>query len=230
MNERHYERKFYHDLLNLASSLRGISEVIHDVDETMRCEMLSLLGNISGTMIETINARRYYRCLEANDLTLIPSSVDPDKVLKRLAEIYAKHTLCQNKAINIKPADRAEPLKKVALFTDKDLLQGALGFGVRTALETISKDQTVTLEVKAEEGDSSCIISFSITFPGSVPPEEEQRVFQKPTDERGGMTGVSAYAFYALITGCLKGAATWTAQGESIVLTARFEVQPVQMK
>jgi len=41
MNERTIERIFYHDVLNLASSLRGITEVIADVDEATRVEMLA---------------------------------------------------------------------------------------------------------------------------------------------------------------------------------------------
>jgi len=220
MNERHYERKFYHDLLNLVSSVRGISEVIKDVDEKTRTEMLSLLGSLSETMIETIHARRLYCNLLGHDLKCRLASVDCERLLKRLTDIYTRHTLAENKAVRVSPIEKQTPAQKILLNTDKDILLGALGYGVRTALESIEPRQAITLGLKT---DAQNRIIFSITFPGSISEEVKELVFKEPAGDKIGLTGHSAYIFSALITEALKGSANWTEHEGAITLCAHFE-------
>lgn len=222
MNDRKIERKFFHDLLNLASSMRGITEVIRDVDEQTRSEMLLLMGNMSESMIETINAQRHYRGMEAQDLKLMPSTVDCEKLLNRTAHIYNRHTLCQNKAVKIRPSAQTPSQTPICLFTDKDVLQGALGYGIRTALETINNGDTVTLSLVTEETAAPHTVVFSISFPGTVSVEERDAVFKNPETDTRGMTGLSAYVFHSLITRYLQGHVNWTTHNGFIQLSARF--------
>jgi hypothetical protein len=226
MDERKIERMFYHDMLNLVASMRGISEVICDVDEPTRAEMLSLLGSLAGTMLETLQTRRIYRGIEANDLTLTFSSVDCRKLLSRMANLYRKHTLCQSKALEVlsePPECQGHP---ITLFIDQDVLQGALGYGVRTALESLGNGQILTLGVTQDEHAEPPAVLFSIAFPGTLSEQEQQAVFQKPEGVTRGMTGFSAYVFHTLITCYLKGAVEWTTHENVIRLLARFPLQP----
>jgi hypothetical protein len=223
MNERHYERKFYHDLLNLASSSRGISELIKEVDDKTRSEMLALLGDLSETMIETINTRRHYCNLVANDLRLHPSTVDCEKLLKSLRECYARHTLADNKEIRISSVEKPTPSHKISLTTDKDILQNALGYGIRTALETIAPGQAVSLGLKAETRKGITLIDFTFTFPGSISEEAKAHVFMEPVSDERSLTGHDAYVFYTLITVALKGSASWATEGDKLILCSHFE-------
>jgi hypothetical protein len=161
--------------------------------------------------------------METKDLTLIPSHVDCAKLLKRLADTYNRHTLCQHKTIEIRPPEQTP----ICLFTDKDVLQGALGYGIRTALETISNGQTVTLSLITEETAATHTVVFSISFPGTVPEEERDAVFKKPETDTRAMTGLSAYVFHTLITHYLQGSVSvdWTTHNGSIQLSARFHQQ-----
>ena len=224
MDERKVERKFFHDLLNLASSMRGITEIIRDEDDKTRAEMLLLMGNISESMIETINAQRHYRSMEAKDLTLHPSPVDCEKLLKRTAEIYNRHTLCQHKTIEIRTSEQPHRQTPIGLFTDKDLLQGALGYGIRTALETINNGQAVTLSLITEETAEPPAVVFLISFPGTVSEEARESIFKNAETDTHAMTGLSAYLFYTLITRYLQGSAHWTTHDGSIQLSARFHL------
>jgi hypothetical protein len=223
MNERQVERKFYHDLLNLASSARGISEVIAEVDEKTRAEMLGLLGSISETMIETINLRRLYCGLLANDLKPSPCSVDCAKLLNRLVQIYSRHTLSENKTLCLNPILQATPSQKIALSTDKDILQGALGYGIRTALQSSPAASTITVGLKTIPTDGACKILFSLTFPGSISEEEKSNVFKKPDGEAHGLMSHTAHIFHALVTEVLKGSVNWSIEGGSITLEALFD-------
>jgi hypothetical protein len=225
MTERTIERKFFHDLLNLASSMRGIAEVIRDEDENTRSEMLLLMGNISESMIETINAQRHYRSVVTKDLTLLPSHVDCEKLLTRMADTYNRHTLCQHKTIEIRPSLQTPRQTPICLFTDKDVLQGALGYGIRTALETITNENTVTLSLITEEAVTPHAIVFLISFPGTVSEQDRAAIFKNPETDTHAMTGLSAYLFYTLITDYLKGSVTWTTHNGSIQLSARFHQQ-----
>lgn len=225
MDERKIERMFFHDLLNLASSMRGITEVIRDEDDKTRSEMLLLMGNLSESMIETINAQRHYRNMETNDLTLLPKQVDCEKLLKRLANTYNRHTICQNKNIEIRPSEQTSRQTPICLFTDKDVLQGALGYGIRTALETINNGDTVTLSLITEDSVAPHTVVFIIAFPGTVSEEERDTIFKNPETDTHAMTGLSAYVFHALITRYLQGSVNWTAQNGSIQLSARFHQQ-----
>jgi len=222
MDDQKNERTFYHDVLNLASSLRGISEVICDVDAPTRTEMLSLINTLSETLIETINARRLYRSMESNDLKLTVSLIDCETLLSRTAASYRKHTLCQNKSIELIPSEHPSHPTPLHLLTDKDVLQGALGYGLRTALETVKSGQTITLSVTAEDASEPPAVLFSISFPGSVSDAEKQDVFKNPNHLRPAMTGLSAYVFHTLVTRYLNGRVNWTTHGSSLLLTARF--------
>jgi hypothetical protein len=226
MNERLYERKFYHDLLNLASSTRGITEVIRDVDQKTSEEMLALLGNISETMIETINARRQYCGLIANDLKPTLSSVDCEKLLKRLTVIYTRHTLAAKKSVTAALTEKPDPSQKILLNLDKDILQGALGYGIRTALEAVAPGQTITLGLQAEKTSSTKRVTFSITFPVLISETDKGRIFKAPEGDETALTGLSAYIFYRLITEILKGSVTYTTLGNSTTLIASFEETP----
>jgi signal transduction histidine kinase len=223
MDERHYERKFYHDLLNLASSMRGISEVFKDVDEQTRAEMLPLLGHLSETMIETINLRRQYCGLLAQDLKLMITSVDCEKLLMRLKDIYSRHTLSDTKKILIAQSPSEQPTSAITLKTDKDLLQGTLGYGIRAALEATPSGGTVTLSLSTDSQQGRELASFHIVVTCSIPEEQKPFIFKKPQGDGHGLTGHSAFIFYTLITEILKGSASWTSKGSSVTLTAQFE-------
>jgi hypothetical protein len=223
MNERQYERKFYHDLLNLAASARGISEVITEVDEKTRSEMLALLGGISETMIETINLRRLYCGLLANDLKSNPCSVDCEKLLNRLVQIYSRHTLSDNKALCLNSVLKTTPSQKITITTDKDILQGALGYGIRTALESSPPGSTIAVGVKTISSQGSSQVLFELTFPGSLSEEEKPLVFKKPESEAHGLLSHTAHIFHALVTEILNGSVSWTLQDGAVTLEARFQ-------
>ncbi len=226
MNERTIERIFYHDLLNLASSMRGITEVIADIDEAARGEMLALLGDVSETLIETINARRLYRGMEAQDLSLNASTLDCEKLLKQIATRYKRHTLCQNKVADIRQSAPPSSHTPISLIADKDVLQGALGYAIRTALAIIPRAQSITLDVGQETSGTSQAVVFSISFPGTLSKEEKELLFKKPQADASLTTLFPAYVFHTLITTCLHGSVNCIAEDNALLLTARFEVPP----
>lgn len=226
MNERTIERIFYHDLLNLASSLRGITEVIADVDEATRAEMLALMGDLSETLIETINARRLYRSMEMQDLSLNASTLDCEKLLKQTAARYKRHSLCQDKGAEIcHLAPPASPTP-ISLVTDKDVLQGALGYAIRTALAIIPRAQSITLDVTREASGASQAVVFSLSFPGTLSKEENELIFKKPQTDASLTIIFPAYIFHTLITTYLHGSVNCITKDNAMLLTARFEGYP----
>lgn len=226
MNERTLERIFYHDILNLASSLRGITEVIADVDEAARGEMLALVGDLSETLIETINARRLYRSMETQDLSLSTSTLDCEKLLKQTAARYKRHSLSQNKAAEIIQPARPSCPTPLSLVTDKDVLQGALGYAIRTALAIIPRGHSITLDVTREASGASQTVVFSIAFPGTLSEEDSALIFKKPETDANLSITFPAYVFYTLITSYLHGSVSCITKDNSIILTARFQGQP----
>ena len=226
MNERTFERIFYHDILNLASSLRGVTEVIADVDEATRGEMLALLGDLSETLIETINARRLYRNMEAQDLALNASPLDCEKLLNQTAARYKRHALCQNKAADIRQSPPPSSHTPLSLVTDKDVLQGALGYAIRTALAIIPRAQSITLDLAEETSGASRAVVFSISFPGTLSKEEAELIFKKPQTDASLTILFPAYVFHALVTTCLHGSVNCIAKDNALLLTARFQGQP----
>lgn len=223
MNERTIERIFYHDVLNLASSLRGITEVISDVDESTRGEMLALMGDLSETLIETINARRLYRSIEAQDLSLNVSTLDCEKLLNQTAARFKRHTLCQNKASEISHAPHPSDHKPISIVTDKDVLQGALGYAIRTALAIIPRAHAITLDVAREASGAAPAVVFSISFPGTLSTEEAELIFKKPQADASLTILFPAYVFYTLATTYLHGSVNFSAKDNALLLTARFE-------
>ncbi len=223
MNERKIERIFYHDVLNLASSLRGITEVISDVDEATRGEMLALMGDVSETLIETINARRLYRSMETQDLSLNASTLDCEKLLNQTAARYKRHTLCQDKASEISQVPHPSSHTPISLVTDKDVLQGALGYALRTALAIIPKAHSITLDVAREASGASHAVVFSIAFPGTLSKEENELLFKRPQANESLNILFPAYVFYTLVTTYLHGSANCSAKDNVLLLTVRFE-------
>ena len=184
------------------------------------------MGDLSETLIETINARRLYRSMEAQDLALNVSSLDCEKLLKQTAARYRRHTLCQNKAAEIRQSVPPSSHTPTSLVTDKDVLQGALGYAIRTALAIIPKAQSITLDVARKASGPSQAVAFSISFPGTLSKEENDLIFKKPQTDESLTILFPAYIFHTLITTYLHGSVNCIAKDNAMLLTARFEGSP----
>ncbi len=196
------ERIFFHDILNVAGGLRGLAEIMRDVNESDN-EVKSLIFNLTERLIDEIQAQRQLSMAESNDLIVNISLVSSFEMLVGTAETYRKHNLGRGKKIVV-----AEDSLKTYFKTDPTILLRVLGNMLKNALEASSEGDAVEL--------SCCMTSRGIRFTvrnsGYMDKEVRLQVFQRSFSTKGAGRGLGTYSIKMLTEKYLMGKAGFSSE------------------
>jgi len=170
------ERMFFHDLLNLAGSLRGFAELLQDEVVRNRQEIAGLLERTADRVVEEIEAQRVFSEAESGELELTLEETSGHVLLQTLASIYAFHSTAENRRILL---GECTP---VAIVTDQTLLIRVLGNLLKNALEATPPGGDVTLTCR-QQGDE---LVFAVHNPGEIPPGLREGLFKGASSKGRG--------------------------------------------
>ncbi len=135
------ERIFFHDVLNSAGGISGLSSIMQEIQDPIELSEISkLINRVSDNLVGEIQSQRQLNAAERGDLTLTITEAGSLDILKQLGEIYSKHEVVADKKIVITPAS-----ENVIVKTDQVLLKRILGNMVKNAIEASSPASAVTL-------------------------------------------------------------------------------------
>lgn len=192
------ERTFFHDVLNTASAVYGISEIIPGIEEKDDLERMGQLLNISAKqLISEIESHRDLLNAENNTLSINIVNVSVDEILSRAADIYKEHQVSQGKEIQV-----AFVNNPVHIETDAVLLIRSVGNLLKNALEASSKGDVVRL--MAEVTDDNII--FKVNNPLVMPQSVQLQVFQRSFSTKANSgRGIGTYSIKLLVENYLGG-------------------------
>ena len=178
------ERIFFHDIMNTATGVHGLSSMVRSVDEQDRDELLELLESTSDHLIDEIQAQRELVAAEAHELVVRLRAVDSRTLLSEIAEVYKSHDVARSKSIVIDPS-----MDHVQFLADPTLLGRVISNLVKNALEATGVGGLVRLN--CHQVDSR--ISVSVHNSTLIPKDAQLQVFQRSFSTKGAGRGLGTY-------------------------------------
>lgn len=197
------ERTFFHDVLNIASGLQAVAQLMSDDpggEEEYRRDLLLMARQIA----DEIQAQRQLLAAEHGELALDASEVPALETLHHVADLYRSQTVGWMRGIETD----ADP--GLRLVTDAVLLRRVLGNLLKNALEATPEGGSVRMEARSD-GDS---VVFAVHNAGVMPPDVQKQVFQRSFSTKGGAgRGIGTHSVKLLTERYLGGTASFTSTG-----------------
>jgi signal transduction histidine kinase len=194
------ERTFFHDVLNIASGLQAVAQLMNDDpvgEEEYRRDLLLMAGQIA----DEIQAQRQLLAAEHDELRLDVSDVSASETLQYVADLYRNQTVGWERNIET-AADSG-----LRLATDAVMLRRVLGNLLKNALEATPSGGSVRMEARPD-GES---VVFSVHNAGTMPPDVQKQVFQRSFSTKGGSgRGIGTHSVKLLTERYLGGQASFT--------------------
>ena len=194
------ESLFFHDILNVAGSIKGFAELLRDYDPVDKEDIFALIHAASERVIDEIQAQRTVAAAESRELRVHPETIRSGEFLRQLVEIYRRHEAAENRRLLLDPA-----VAEVALVSDRTLLGRVLGNMIKNALEASRTGETVTVGCRQVDGR----VEFSVHNPAVIPHKEQLQVFQRSFSTKGCGRGLGTYSM-RLLSGYLQGEVSFT--------------------
>lgn len=192
------ERIFFHDVLNTASIIFGISGMISEVKETEDFDKYAkILKNTSGQLIQEIQAQRDLTNAETGKLIIYPASDTVNDILEKAFELYKHNSLTNGKEFICE-----YPPETMIIETDHHFIIRSLANLIKNALEAINPGGKVSLSAY-EYGDN---VRFVVSNDGVIPKHIQLQIFNRSfsTKAKKGR-GIGTYSVKLLIENYLKG-------------------------
>lgn len=208
------ERIFFHDVLNTAGALEGLSGILTEEEDpaAMRSHV-GAINRISQRLVEEIVAQRELLQAENGELRPAPAPVQARAFLARVIETYRLHDLAKNKSIRLLPGP------EFTFAADATILSRVIGNMLKNALEASEPGETVSVGGAAEGGRAV----FSVNNPAVMPKEIKLQVFNRSFSTKGAGRGLGTYSIKLLGERYLKGETGFTSEpGEGTTFTIKL--------
>lgn len=192
------ERIFFHDVLNTASIIFGITGMLQETKDDKKFEeYIKILQNSSEQLIQEIQSQRDLNNAEAGKLIVYAAADYISSYLTKAYDQYSSHHIRKGKIFNC-----YFPENDFVLETDPLLINRILGNLVKNALEAIEPGQKVTLTAE-EIGEN---VRFIISNDGIMPQSVQMQIFKRSfsTKEKRGR-GIGTYSVKLLTENYLNG-------------------------
>jgi len=209
------EKIFFHDILNLASGIYSITDLINEkILEDIPKDMLSLLHQSSAEMIKEVNSYRVMAQAEKSELTVKPEETTSAQLVKTAADVYESYGTVKGVSLKID-----ENSKSIPMVTDKSLAGRVIGNMIKNALEATGKGGAVTIWAE-EKNDKVLINVHNSSF---IPDDIQKLIFKRSFTTKNTGTGLGTYSMRLLMNQYLEGSVDFVSEKNTgTVFTAVF--------
>jgi len=190
------ERIFFHDIMNTASSLKGITALIKDSTEEEKAEYEKASEGLVNILLEEIKAQRDLSLAEQNDLSVNINGCSSAEIINNVLPFYNYRNFTIPVKIEIDPSS-----EDVDFQSDEILLARVLINMIKNALESSKEGDTINILSKKKD---NCV-QFKVHNPGFIPFEVQQQIFQRSFSTKGKGRGLGTYSMKLLTERYLKG-------------------------
>lgn len=213
---RALERVFFHDIMNTAVGMRGLSDLLGSgtPDDVQRFQPIIL--ELAEKMIEDIQAQRDLLNAEKNSLSVKPVEIQSSALVAEVVRMYS--TFAEAHKVVVVAADS---ITDVVFTSDVVLLRRVLGNLIKNAIEASPPGDTVTIDCQADAGD----VVFWVHNPAVIPQDVQLQLFQRSFSTKGEGRGLGTYSVKLLTENYLKGSVSFqSVEGKGTVFIARYPV------
>jgi signal transduction histidine kinase len=190
------ERIFFHDILNTASGLRGISELMQDSEPDEYNEYKIILNSLTQKLINELKAQRELIFAENDELGVDIIKFNSLSLLQETTDSFLEMQLRTNKKIvlEVNSADKD-------ISSDKVLLGRVIVNMVKNALEASGSNQIIKIGCRVEGSN----IEFWVNNQGTINREIQLQIFQRSFSTKGSGRGIGTYSMKLLAEQYLQG-------------------------
>lgn len=194
---RALEKLFFHDVLNTAGAVSGISELLPDAKGEELAGFVALLQKSSELLLDQIIGQRDLANVESGDYTLRPSPCPMKEFLDTIAHISAAHPVAHGRVIRVAPGAEA-----VSIVTDRSLLMRVVGNMIKNALEAEPSGSVVQVGCDARTGGGAEIWVRNASV---MPRPVQLQLFQRSFSTKGEGRGLGTFSMRILSENYLGG-------------------------
>jgi hypothetical protein len=199
------ERTFFHDILNTAGSVKGLSEILlmerKELDSDELAELLKMMSDSCSIMLDEIRSQQLLLAAESGHLTMDWRQIAVADCMAEAAMVASHWPAAAAK--HIVPV---YPEGRTPFLTDPVLLGRVLMNLLKNALEATPDGGEVRLGGRVA-GDR---VEFSVWNAGVIPEVVRLQIFQRSFSTKGTGRGTGTYSVRLFTTAYLKGKVSFT--------------------
>jgi hypothetical protein len=214
------EKIFFHDVLNTAGALKGLTEILPEIEnENERGEVIKAIHTSSQQLVYEISSQRELRVAEDGELEPHFDSISSFEILLNVKELYSNHKLNKSNNLIVRLNDTEE-----FFVSDQTLLIRSIGNLVKNALEATADNQKVTLFSQKEHNNILFIIKNESVIPEHIQNQLFKRSFS--TKQKKGR-GLGLYSVKLIVEQFLNGKVTFTSNEQNkTTFTITLPIEP----
>ncbi len=207
------ERIFFHDIINTAGGLKGLTELLKDSPEDIN-EFKDTIFGLAETLVDEITSQRQLVQAEKNEFALSINIVNSLLMIQLVAGYYKNHYVADGKYIVV-----SQDALAVNFKTDEALAKRVIGNMLKNALEASPMGSTIMLNA-TETVDSVIISVHNSTV---MPKKVQLQMFQRSFSTKGHGRGLGTYSMKLLMEKYLKGKISFSSsEAEGTTFFANF--------
>jgi K+-sensing histidine kinase KdpD len=209
------ERVFFHDILNSAGSISGLSSILKEIKDPKEItEFAEIISRAANNLVEEIQAQRQLNEAEKGALHIELKEVQTLTILSDLKDLYSSQTLASDKTIIID-----KNAENLTLLTDPVLLRRILGNMVKNAIEVYNPKTIITLKCALNNQS----VQFSVHNDMYIDKTVQLQLFKRSFTTKGTGRGLGTYSMKLLGEKYLKGK-VWFESSEQTGTTFFIEI------
>lgn len=191
------ERTFYHDMVNIASSIKGITSLLRSSTDDSKKEMFAEKLNFASQMIlDQIESQRQMVAAEKNELSINKIDFESSAFLSEIIKLMTERT---EEELLIMMDEETENL---SVNTDKSILGRIIINMLKNAIEA-NTDNSAPVVVGSTMLDS--YLRFWVQSDKLIHPDFHSLIFQRSFSTKGPDRGLGTYSMKLLGENYLNG-------------------------
>jgi signal transduction histidine kinase len=209
------ERVFFHDILNSAGSISGLSAILKETkDPEEIAQFAEIICRASKHLVEEIQVQRQLSEAERGALHVEFKEVQALTILSDLKDLYSSQVLAADKTIIID-----KNAADLTLQTDPVLLRRILGNMVKNAIEVYNPNTIITLNCTL----NNHTVQFSVHNDMVIEKSVQLQLFKRSFTTKGTGRGLGTYSMKLLGEKYLNGK-VWFESSEKTGTTFFIEI------
>ena len=199
------ERIFFHDLLNTAGNLKGISDlVLMSKDNEKKDELLKIMNNLTSELVDEIVAQKQLSSAETGQLRLNAAETGTLEIFNSVIEQFANNPM-KKSLLKI-----SEDSEDIAFSADRSLVIRIIKNMVKNALEASAENEAVVLESRL----NGKILKFEVKNQMYISRNVQMQIFKRSFSTKAFDRGLGTYSMKILGERYLKGKIYFTSSEE----------------
>ena len=191
------ERVFFHDILNSAGGIAGLSSVLTEIEDQDEInDIANTINKAAENLVDEIQMQRQLSAAERGALKLVIKEVNSLSLIKEIKKLYYTDQLIADKILLIDKNTESIDFK-----TDPVLLRRVLSNMIKNALEVHNPKAHVTIGCEAN-GQK---VKFSVHNSKHIEPEVQNQLFKRSFSTKGAGRGFGTYSMKLFGEKYLKG-------------------------